>query len=231
MKRLDSAFDAWKTTPTKALSAQLLTAANPIMDKAMTSYAGRQGPVLKARAKLLALNTFKAYDPKKGAKLSTYLMTQLQPLRRVGLQTGQAVHVPEGLTYDKSSVTKSRKAFQATFGREPSDHELADDTGLSIARIRRVGEVPTVVSGTQAEGEGYGPGVLRSTAEDNWLEFVYYELLPTDKLILDHRLGRHGKAKLSNNEIAVRTKMTPSAVTQRMAKIVARLQEGEGLNL
>ena len=230
MTELNSAFDAWKKTPSNLSSAQLLRAAAPVMDKAMTSYAGRKGPILKARAKLLALSAFKKYDPNKGTKLGTYLMTQLQPLKRVGLQTGQAVHVPEQLVYDKTSVDNSRKAFQASLGREPSDDELADRTGLSATRIRMVGRVPTVVSGTQAEGGSYGPGITQNTAEDNWLEYVYHELSPKDKLILDYRLGRHNREKLSNNEIARKSGMTPSAVTQRMAKIVARLQEGEGLN-
>jgi len=231
MADLNMAFDSWKKFPNQDTSAQLLTAAGPTLDKAMTSYAGRQGPVLKARAKMLALDAFNRYDSKKGTKLGTYLMTQLQPLRRAGIQTGQAVHIPERLVYDKVTVDKARKAFQSTYGREPTDDELADKTGISALKIRRTSEVPTVISGTQAEGTVGGPGVSLSTAEDNWLEFVYHELAPMDKLILDYRLGRHGKAKLSNNEIAKKARMTPSAVTQRMSKIVARLQEGEGLNV
>ncbi len=227
--QLTEEFDAWKRNPTPEGSAGLLRTANPILDRAVTTYAGRSNPILKARAKSLALKAFRSFDPKRGAKLRTHLMVQLQPLRRSALQTGRVIQEPERIIYARRTLEDAKSTFMDAHAREPSDEELADVTGLSARRIRvvRAASRPTVATGQL--GAEYEVPAEAPSAEDTWLEYVYHELDPRDRQILDWRLGRHGRDRLANREIARRLKISPAAVSQRMARIAARLQEGETL--
>jgi Mn-dependent DtxR family transcriptional regulator len=51
------------------------------------------------------------------------------------------------------------------------------------------------------------------------LDFVYGDLSPTDKLIMDMTLGRNGRRTAATQDIARRLNITPGAVSQRAAKI------------
>lgn len=230
MTNLNDAFDVWKKDSTTPNMTSLLGAANPVLDKAVTSYAGRTSPVLKSRAKVLALKAFRSFDPKRGAKLRTHLMIQLQPLRREAVRSGQILQTPERSVYDRTAIERARQEFSSTFQRDATDTEIADRVGLSVPRIRQIQSAPTVMTPGQM-GESVAPPAIQEKASDIWLEYVYYELEPSDKHILDWRLGRHGQPKLSNNAIAKKLGMSPAAISQRTAKIIARLQEGEGLDL
>lgn len=226
---MTNAFESWKRQPTAAGMSQLLSAADPILGRAVTTFAGRQSPVLKSRAKSLAIKAFRSYNPKAGTKLHTHLMTQLQPLRRSAIQSGQIIHQPERMTYDKRTLRDAQSTFVDSRGREPSEDELADATGLSVRRVRAIAKLRATVATGQL-GTEYEVPAEDPSAEDMWLEYVYYDLEPRDKQILDWRLGRHGKERLPNNEIAKKLRISAAAVSQRMARIAERLQEGEGLH-
>lgn len=226
---LDDVYKQWKQNPTPEASAGLLREANPILDRAITTYAGRTGPIMKAQAKSLALNAFETFDPKRGTKLRTHLMIRLQPLRRAAVQSGQVLSVPERMFYDRQRLDEARSEFSSVRDRDPTDDELADITGLSALRIRNVRKAMRPVVTPGQLGEEYEVPVDAPSAEDTWMEYVYYELAPVDKQILDWRLGRHGQDRIANNEIAKRLKLSPASISRRMAAIVARLQEGEGL--
>ncbi len=226
---LNEAFDAWQRQPTSAGMNQLLGAANPILDRAITTFAGRQSPILKARAKSLAIKAFRSYNPKAGTKIRTHLMTQLQPLRRSAIQSGQIIRTPERMVYDRRTMQDAHSTFMDARGREPAEDELADATGLSVRRIRALNKMRATVATGQL-GEEYEVPTDEPAAEDMWLEYVYHDLGPRDKLILDWRLGRHGQPRLPNNEIAKRLGISAAAISQRMARIAERLQEGEGLH-
>lgn len=230
MAEMDDAFGVWKKTPTPDNAASLLNTASPVLDRALTTYAGRSNPILKAQAKSLALDAFKTYDPKRGAKLRTHLMIQLQPLRREAIKSSLILRMPERMAYDRRALDDATSEFSSMFNRDPNDMELADKTGLSVKRIRMIrAQQPAIVS-TQL-GEDLDVPVKDTRLGDIWMDYVYHELDPVDKSILDWRLGQHGAPKLSNNEIARRLKITASAVSQRTGKIIARLQEGEKLEL
>jgi DNA-directed RNA polymerase specialized sigma subunit len=67
------------------------------------------------------------------------------------------------------------------------------------------------------------PNYTKNT--DAWLEFVYGDLSPTDKLIMDMTLGRNGRRRTSTQEIAKRLNITPGAVSQRASKIQTMIDQ------
>ena len=232
---MEEAFDNWKKKPTPENMGVLLDKAEPVINSAVQSYAGGN-QALKSRARLLASKAFQSFDPDKGAKLHTHLMTQLQPLTRYSRAYSQVLHVPERTSADLYQIHQGHQRFVDEYGREPADSELADMTGISMRRIAKVrgyakGEMAESGLTEQDEGETavMYPGVSRADPNQIWLEYVHHDLGPLDQKILEWKTGYNGKETLSTNEIARRLGLTPGAVSQRSAKIAERMAEGRSV--
>ena len=231
---MEQAYAKWKAEPTPENMDALLTAADPVIDSAVTTYA-RGDKAMKSRAKVMAADAFKSYDPQKGAKLRTHVMTQLQPLSREYRERTAVVHVPERVSADSYRIGNAHQEFRDKFGRDPSDTELADMTGLSEKRIGHVCKFqgPVAESGmTEMEEDSpavFYPGVNREDPQKIWQEYVYHDLDPVNQQILEWKTGMHGKPVLSNNEIAEKLGVTPGAVSQRSAAIAEKLAQGKNV--
>jgi DNA-directed RNA polymerase specialized sigma subunit len=229
---LDNAYGTWKRSPDPRTMHQLLRSAAPVISKALTSYAGGDR-ALSGRAKRLAIDAFKKFDPEKGTKLQTHLLIQLQPLRREYMKRTSPVKIPERIQVDKYHLDMAERGFKEMHSREPSDDELSELTGLSAKRISRLrmfskGIISEGQTATSEEGVQL-PGSEAVTADDIWLEYVHHDLDPIDKKILEWKTGMYGKAVISTNEIARRLGITPSAVSQRASKIAMKIEEGKNL--
>lgn len=232
---MEAAYEAWKKQPNPDNMGLLLDKASPVIDSAIKSYGGGN-QALKPKARRIAIEAFKTYDPKKGAKLSSHLMTQLQPLTRHAREYGQLVKIPERISMDLYKLSQAEQNHQNTYNRPPSDKELADNTGMSIRRINKVRDYrrgETAESALTESDEGdqaiMYPGVQKLDPQSIWLEYVHHDSSPVDQQILEWRTGYNGKEVLSNNEIAQRLGLSASAVSQRAAKLAQRLSEGQGV--
>ena len=129
-------YTAWRKSPNPETSGQLLKTVQPVITEAIRSYGGGSAasPTLVGKAKQLTLSALQNYDPNR-SKIRTHLLTQLQSLRRVATKELQAVHIPEQLLLDLGHLHGGEATLRDTLGREPSDAELADHTGLSLKRI------------------------------------------------------------------------------------------------
>jgi DNA-directed RNA polymerase specialized sigma subunit len=206
----------------------VITQAKPTLHRAVLSYAnGNRSAMTKAKS--IAVKAIQSYDPSRGAKLTTHLMTQLQPLRRVYMQRRSPVRSPERVVIDGNHLREAERAFLDDRGREASDVELADQTGLSRRRIAHVrgfmkGIIPESATMGDDETTASLPGVTQPDPERIWLEYIYYDLDPVNRQIMEWKTGIHGKQTLSNNAIARRLNISPSAVSQRADRIAKRLE-------
>lgn len=233
---MEDAYAKWKLQPSPTSMGDLLAASDPVINSALTSYAGgNQG--LRAKAKKLAVGAFETYDPKKGTKLRTHLMTQLQPLSRIHREHSQLSRVPERVSMELYRLNQATQQFKDTNSREPSDSELSDELGLSSKRLHHVrkfarpdmAESQHVGRTEDGEEEVFYPGTEGVSPQNIWIEYVHHDLGPVDQKILEWKTGIYGKQILSNNEIARRLRLTPGAVSQRSAKISAKIGEGNGI--
>ena len=227
---LSGAYDFWNKNRTPKSMGDLLHAAAPTISKAITSYAGGDKS-MRGRARVLATGAFKSYDPNRGTKLESHLLTQLQPLRRTYFDRASPLRIPERVRIDRVTLEGGEQELRDNLGRDPSDDEVADHIGLSrkrISHIRAFGRaaVPTSSFLSGDEDQAELPGVSRVDPVAVWTDYVYHDLDALDKQIFDWRTGAHGKRMLSNNEIARRLKLSAGAVSQRAAKIMAKIQEG-----
>jgi DNA-directed RNA polymerase specialized sigma subunit len=165
----------------------------------------------------------------------THLLSQLQSLRRLSAQQQNIISIPEQVGLDYTRFNESENELRDRLGRDPTDDETADATGLSTRRIQKIRAFNQPVSEGMTtrevmDEESYG-GDVASTIPNNtraanaWFNFVYEDLSPVDKLIADMTLGRNGRRQTSTQEIARRLNITPGAVSQRAAKIQAMLDK------
>jgi DNA-directed RNA polymerase specialized sigma subunit len=230
-------YTTWKQNPGPKTMTPLLKALDPVITSAMRTYTGEGSPTLRSQAKLMAADAIGKYDPTKG-KLKTHLMFHLQGLRRASAQENQIIGLPERVGLDLYHLNRSEAELRDRLGREPTTQELADHAQMSLKRIAHVRQAqPGMTEGALsaksiADGDtsGAGPAVVSHDAEQAWQEYVHGDLDPTDKLIMEHTLGMHGRPVLQKKDIAAKLKISPGAVTQRAAKIQEMLDKREKLS-
>jgi len=219
----DAAFNYAKMRTPETADA-FLGAINPWIESAVRTYGGKDAhPVLKTEAKLLALNATPNFKPDSGVKLRTYLMSHWQGLRRKSPRLDIPVSVPERIGIDASRIRRHAEDLEADLGRPPSDHELADRTGLPmdrIAKARNAGRIRVGADPDDDVREG-----LSDKFKTAWMNFIHADLSPQDQLVLEHTVGLNNKEKLSTSQLATMLKVTPGAISQRREKIQKMLDE------
>jgi DNA-directed RNA polymerase specialized sigma subunit len=224
----------WQKNQTPAMNTKLLATIQPTIDTAVSSYVGQNpSSAIKTRAKLMALKAMQNFDPTRG-NVRTHLLSQMQSLRRLAAQEQNIIAVPEQVGLDFQHLSEAERELQDKLSRDPSDDEIADSTGLSVRRIKKIRAFhkPVAEGSTIIENEDdYSDGGVASkvpgqtNAQDAWIDFVYGDLTPTNKLIMDMSLGRNGRRKASVQDIARKLNITPGAVSQRAAKIQSMLNK------
>lgn len=143
--------------------------------------------------------------------------------------------LPEKLRRDRAQVFTTMEQLRNEYGREPSDEEVMDITGIPLKRMLKVkqamhAKIPLSVYEAGSEDESGTPDITSSSRSpmDDWLDAVYHDSNDIDKVILQYKSGYRGAPILSNQEIAAKLKLSPGAVSQRSAKLQARLGEFNG---
>lgn len=231
-KDFNQQYQTWVTNPSPESNGQILAAVQPTIDTALSSYVGKNPtPVMRSRARLMALNALKTYDPNRG-NVRTHLLSQMQSLRRLAAKENNIISIPEQVGLDFQKLEYAENELRDKLNRDPADDEVADFTGLSTRRIRKIRgfnqplaegttSTPTDSENAPTELASTLPG--QTTNADAWLDFVYDDLGSIDKLIMDMTLGRNGRRRSSTQDIAKRLNITPGAVSQRAAKIQSML--------
>ena len=227
------AFKTWQAAPTPANSSMMVKSVQPILDTALRPLGN--SPALRGHARRIALNALGSYDPTR-ATLRTHLMGHLQGLKRIAGRLDVPISIPERAMLQQRDVAEASTQLADELGREPSDLELADRTGLSVRRLIHLRQYKRPVSESAAsfdnpEGEVVGPEVEHETPQAILENFIYTDLSPRDQLIMDYALGRNGRPKLSGRDIALQVGITPGAVSQRLAAVQERFNEMRDMNL
>lgn len=229
---MDLSFTEWSTGPRDpSANSKFVDSLEPVLRTAMRSYAGSDDPVAHSRARILALEAANKFDPTRGVKLNTYLLTQLQPLRRLAQQRMNPVRIPESVQYEASALSGAEKELTDLLGREPTDQELSDHASISMKRLRRLREFGRPVAEGQISGSSDNETPDLVTArdykpeEDDWVTAVYYDLPAVNKKIFEWRTGYNGNPRLGVSEIAKRLGISAGRVSQIASAIGKKLTE------
>lgn len=228
---LAAPYKAWAASPKgPADNAAVLQAMGPHIDKAARAHVGEVNPIIRSRARQMALTGLATFDPNKGTRVSSHLHNHLQGLKRYNAQLAQGVRIPERVVLDRRTLDGASRELGDDLGRDPTDDELSEHTGLSgrrIASIRR-GAGMSVNTGRFAgigeDGSDLTPAV-NAPENDAWLPLLYDDLSDTDKIIFEHTVGWQGKPKLGTGQLAERLRVTPGRVSQRKLEIQRQLDQ------
>ena len=230
-------FQNWQRARTPQYATVMLRHMAPTIEAGLKTYGGNApSPMLRSQAKQLALQALHTYDPAKGA-LNTHVMHSLQRLQRLQAKDANIIRIPERHMLQLQHLQAASDELEQALLRPPTTHELADHTGLSPAKIKKLRSTAFPVAEGQFSGNDEEDDFDSAPAVDQAphmqaAELVYDDLTdPVDRLILEYGLGLHGQSTLPAAKIAKRLHVTPSAISQRMQRIQGLLDAVESAGL
>jgi RNA polymerase primary sigma factor len=171
------------------------------------------------------------FDPKKGAKLSTYAALWIkQSIRRALSNQSKTIRLPVHIVDKVHKLHRASLQLAETLGRDPSDAELAERLGISASRaaqLRTVGASPMSLDApigdeddnrfsdiVQDEGALTPYELLR--VKTMWQEIRQHlnYLTPREAKILTLRFGLDGKEPRTLDVVGKKFKVTRERVRQ-----------------
>lgn len=227
----EPAYENWLKDKSPANMSKLLDAFSSTINSEITRYEGSR-PLLRSKARVLAIKAIKSYNPSAGAKLQSWVVTNLKPLARYGQQQ-RDVRIPEVALRQAAEVNRVAKELEDDLDRDPTDEEIADEIGISPKRVASVRKmaIASVPAGQMDEiaGDDGDQSIAPAVSEVNPLPFaqqaVYMSLDKTDKTIFDHLTGSNGKKQMSAKAIALMLGISPAAVSQHANRIGQQIAE------
>jgi len=226
---MDSYLD-WKgqpDTPANPSLVPLMQHLDGTIESALQSYAGEHKDSYRTRARIMTLDAIRNYDPAKGARLTSHVYNNLKSLNRLKADRSNMVHIPEGLLLDRRRLEVERSNIRSETGRDPTVEDLSDRLHITPKRISQIESTGKQTSSSQFLSEK-GDSLFQKKEDPQriWSEYVYHDMDHTDKKIFEWSTGYMSQPILKKQEIAARLGISPAAVSQRINKIVARLEEG-----
>lgn len=221
-----SSWEMWRKSPSPASMSAVIRSVEPVIKSSVRRYPGVSENLLRGEAKRLTVQAVKTFDPAQGTTLSTHVFNHLRPLARFSEKATKAISVPRDLKADVGKFVRARKDFEEENGREPSDGEIQDILGINSKRLGKL-NAGSFFEMPEGQMEGAMDVIPEESARLNLhVDYVYHDLAPRDKLIMDYRMGRNGRPVKEANEIAQILKMDPSHVRKRANMISSRILEG-----
>ena len=227
---LTDLVSAWQKDPNEELTSIVLHKLKPTISSAMNSYAPGHNKDLAVKAASLTLNALKSYDPTRGADPTTHVFHNLKRLNRYVSRRQNIIPISERASMERRQILGAQAEFIDTYDREPSELELADLTGYSLKKVRKILNGNKITSDSaQINPETHTTNFFASdVTDDDYYDYVYRSVGPIDQKIMEWSSGKGGK-ELSNKEIAAKLHITPAAVSQRRTKIMNLMSEVRGL--
>lgn len=127
----------WQKKETPEDTSELLTRMKPTMSSAINSYAPGMANTMAVKAATLTLSALRSYNPEAGTDPSTHVFHNLKRLNRIYGKRGNIIPVSEQLLREQKLVADAAARFEDEHDREASLAELADATGLSVAKLQK----------------------------------------------------------------------------------------------
>ena len=217
-------YDKWRIDPTPDNMADVIDELSPVINSEIHRYPGSK-PILRGRAKTLAIEAVRRFDPERATNLKSWVVTSMQPLYRYGNQS-RPIGASEMMIRQSAELARVRQELADEIGREPDDAELADATGIPVKRIASISAhvKPTVYDtafdSTDEGGIGSLPGTVSGHSASSAAQLVRESLSERDRMIYDLKTGA---PLVSNTEIARRLGVSPAYVSQRGAYIAGQI--------
>lgn len=221
----------WQKKKTPELTAEVLSRFKPTISSAINSYAPGTGNSLDVKAANITLDALSKYDSSVGTDPTTFVFHNLKRLHRVNAQRSNIIPIPEQTALEQKKLKEVASAFEVDNDREPTLEELANLSGFNTKKVDKLLNIGGTIndSSTLSEESRSSTFSMKDLTDDDYFEYVYVSVSPTDQKIMEWSSGLHGKPVLSNNQIAAKLKISAAAVSQRKAKLHQLLSDVRGL--
>ena len=220
----------WQKDKSPQNTKKVLQLLKPTIQSALHTYTPGQEDAFRLKATSMAIQSLSGYNPQKAASPNTYVFTNLQRLNRIRRERETPIHIPESKVYALQIIQRKQKELEEKLGRQPTDEQLSDYSGLSRKKIQQVraGSLYTSQSATADPQTGSDLLGTKDTSDKDYFDYVYDSVSPLDKKIMEWTAG-YNKKPLSNNQIAAKLHLSAGAVSQRKARIQELLGQVRGL--
>ncbi|KYF70955.1 sigma-70 family RNA polymerase sigma factor [Sorangium cellulosum] len=180
------------------------------------------------------------FEYRRGHRFGTYAAWWIkQAIKRAVLNQGKAVRMPVHLTGIRSQVVRARRDLVQERGREPSVEEVAERSGLSVEKVRMIGELaldplsldaPIGEEGDTRYGDllaGDEPTPADMLARRRLIEQtreLLDSLQPRERELLRRRFGLDGNEDETLEEIGQSFSLTRERIRQIEAKLLEKLR-------
>lgn len=140
------------------------------------------------------------FDPKKGAKLSTYAAWWIKQSMMAALANqSKTIRLPAHVVERVAKMRRAEMQLHDTFDREPTDQELAEHLGLDARRIRRYRDAAKAPVSLDSPLNDDEPSRISDVVADPDAAPPFQRLLKEN----DANLVREALATLSERETAI----------------------------
>ena len=172
------------------------------------------------------------FNPRKGAKLSTYSSWWIkQGIKRALANQSKTIRLPVHVVDKLFRLRQTSVKLREVLGREPTDQELGEELGYStskITQLRAAAIRPTSLDapiGDDEEGSRIADVVRDEKTETpyeqlewktniNMLRGLLTGLEPRESEILSHRFGLNGDTEMTLDEVGQRFNLTRERIRQ-----------------
>jgi len=191
------------------------------------------------------------FDPKKGAKLSTYAAFWIkQSIRRALANQSKTIRLPVHVVDKLFHIRRAESRLRGETGHEPTDQELSDELGISIKRIATYRSASATPSSLDAlMGDGNDSGSFAEIVPDDKAESPYRQLEEKantslvreavesldarERAILNSRFGLDGDDEETLDEIGRKFGVTRERIRQiqemALAKLRRRIEKADAI--
>lgn len=181
--------------------------------------------VVEAQLKQYTLKAIDSFKPDTGNQLKTHVMGQMRKINRSNYQNQSAIRLPENYYINYKPYQDTVKNLTESFGREPSDSEVAGKLGWRPLDAQRARERYTKEF---FEGQAtYDVGMVDRDDSSSALRFAYNSMSPLEKRVLELKSGYGGIKAIPAGKIHQVLKITPSRMNRLQQSVVGKIQEAQ----
>lgn len=225
-------WKAWKDTGDSTHLSSLLSSYTPLIKKNASAFYGAPLPrsVIDAEAKRVAITAFTNYDPAKGVKLNTYVMSYMPKLRRYVNDHQNVARVPEEWSLRIGNFNRGESDLTSKLGRTPTSHELSDHLAWAPGDVDKMRKMlrPDLIAEQQDESLGR----MNTTGEakiNMFIGYLHHELHDDEKLVFEHLYGLNGaKTANTSDELAKVTGLSVPRVNKIKTNLAEKVQSHMG---
>jgi RNA polymerase primary sigma factor len=182
------------------------------------------------------------FDPTRGVKLSGYAMFRIKAqICRALSNHGRTIRLPVYVRGELRVINSAAIRLQELLGREPADEEIAQETGLPAAKVKRIREaIQGTVSLDATLKDWKSKSLAETMADENAsipcetpdhtvilepIRQIMSQLNRREKTVLQGRFGLDGENEKTLDQIGQQLGLTRERIRQIQNQALAKLRK------